>query len=79
LLARERRQSRLARLSGRLHSLSPLAVLGRGYALVRREPSGEIVRRYDQVSPGEPITVQLAEGRLGARVERTEPDAESSG
>jgi len=77
-LARERRQARLARLSDRLHTLSPLAVLGRGYALVRREPDGEIVRRHDQVSPGDGLAVRLGEGRIRARVEAAEADAESS-
>jgi exodeoxyribonuclease VII large subunit len=79
LLAGERRQAQLARLSDRLQSLSPLAVLGRGYALVRREPDAEIVRRPAQVSLGDRIVVQLAEGRIRARVESAEPEPEAPG
>ena len=54
---------------GRLQSLSPLAVLGRGYSLTRL-PSGVVVRRAAQTSPGDAIEVLLHEGTLGARVEQ---------
>ena len=53
---------------GRLQSLSPLAVLGRGYSLTRR-PTGAIVRRADDVRTGDAIEILLHEGALGARVE----------
>jgi exodeoxyribonuclease VII large subunit len=59
---------------GRLESLSPLAVLGRGYSLTR-EPSGGIVRRATQVRRDDMIEILLHEGRLDARVtEVTERD-----
>lgn len=61
---------RLARAAGRLDALSPLAVLGRGYSLTRTA-AGEIVRAARQVSPGQSVSVLLAEGRLDCRVERT--------
>jgi len=54
---------------GRLESLSPLAVLGRGYSLAR-SPSGAVVRRATDVSPGDAIEILLHEGTLDARVER---------
>jgi exodeoxyribonuclease VII large subunit len=54
---------------GRLQSLSPLAVLGRGYSLARL-PSGAIVRRAADAAPGEAIEILLHEGTLDARVER---------
>jgi exodeoxyribonuclease VII large subunit len=58
---------------GRLQSLSPLAVLGRGYSLTRR--SGAIVRRAADVSRDDTIEILLHEGRLDARVtEVTERD-----
>jgi len=57
----------------RLAALSPLAVLQRGYAIVRDE-QGRVVRRAGQVAPGDALEVLLAQGRLWSRVEYTEPD-----
>jgi exodeoxyribonuclease VII large subunit len=54
---------------GRLASLSPLAVLGRGYSLTRLA-SGAVVRRAAETYPGAVIEILLHEGSLGARVER---------
>jgi len=65
-----RSQHRLGTLVGRLDSLSPLAVLGRGYSLTRRA-TGEIVRDAAQVGPGDTVDVLLARGSLDCRVERT--------
>jgi exodeoxyribonuclease VII large subunit len=63
------RQHRLAGAAGRLDSLSPLAVLGRGYSLTRAA-DGRIVRAARQVRPGDPLSVLLHEGSLDCRVER---------
>jgi len=54
---------------GRLQSLSPLAVLGRGYSLTRL-PSGVVVRRAVDIHPGAAIEILLHEGALDARVEQ---------
>lgn len=61
------RRADLARAVGKLESLSPLAVLQRGYALVFDE-RGSLVQRSEQVAPGELIDVRLHEGALRARV-----------
>jgi exodeoxyribonuclease VII large subunit len=53
-----------------LAALSPSRVLERGYAVVRGA-DGSVVRQSDQVNPGTAIDVQLARGRLTARVEET--------
>jgi exodeoxyribonuclease VII large subunit len=55
---------------GQLDSLSPLAVLGRGYSLTRLLPSGAIVRSAAQTRPGDAIEILLHQGGLDARVER---------
>ncbi len=65
----ERRRSALSRCAGQLDSLSPLAVLGRGYALVTREHDGAIVRRAGEVEVGQSVDLRLAQGGLVARVE----------
>ncbi|HEV8585295.1 MAG TPA: exodeoxyribonuclease VII large subunit [Methylomirabilota bacterium] len=58
---------RLAGAAGRLDSLSPLAVLSRGYSLTLTA-SGDIVRSARQVLAGDEVTVMLHEGSLAARV-----------
>ncbi len=68
-------QVRLARqrtdaAAGRLESLSPLAVLGRGYSLTQRDGDGQIVRDAAQLAPGERIATRFARGRCISRVER---------
>lgn len=54
--------------AGKLDALSPLAVLGRGYSLCWTA-QGKLLRRAADVSVGEPIRVDLHEGRLHCRVE----------
>ena len=70
----ERARSRLAATAGRLDSLSPLAVLARGYAIVWKVNTQAIVRRADDCASGERLRVRVGEGELTATVERT-PDA----
>jgi len=62
------RRQAIEALAGRLDSLSPLACLGRGFAVCLR-PSGEVVRRATDVVPGDAVRVRLAEGRLDCRVD----------
>jgi len=63
-------QHRFDAAVGRLDSLSPLAVLGRGYSLTRLLPSGVIVRSAAQTRPGDAIEILLHQGAVEARVER---------
>ncbi|MCH2188159.1 exodeoxyribonuclease VII large subunit [Myxococcota bacterium] len=65
----ERRRNRWLGLSARLDSLSPLSVLGRGYALARRVRDGRIVRAPVDAPPGEALTIRLAEGMIQVTVE----------
>ena len=60
-------RSRFAETVGRLESLSPLGVLGRGYSLTRL-PSGAVVRSAGQVAVGDPLEILLHRGALGAQV-----------
>ncbi|MDR3774751.1 MAG: exodeoxyribonuclease VII large subunit, partial [Terracidiphilus sp.] len=60
--------SALRSLDARLHSLSPLAVLDRGYALVLNAEGG-VVRSVAQIGPGDPLTTRLADGVFTSRVE----------
>ncbi|MFP5460860.1 MAG: exodeoxyribonuclease VII large subunit [Gammaproteobacteria bacterium] len=65
----QRRAERADALVHKLELVSPQAVLGRGYAIVRRQ-AGEIVRSPAQVSPGERLDVLLAEGAIEVDVSR---------
>jgi exodeoxyribonuclease VII large subunit len=69
--------ARVRELAGRLHSLSPLAVLGRGYAVCWNETRTSIIRSARRVHRGEAVRVTLAEGELGCRIEDTWPTTES--
>lgn len=51
-----------------LENMSPLAVLRRGYSIVRTYPGGRIVRRAEEVAPGDPIEIKLSSGQLKAEV-----------
>jgi exodeoxyribonuclease VII large subunit len=57
-------------LDARLHSLSPLSVLERGYALVI-SADGVLVRSSAQLSTGEVLSTRLADGSFTSRVEST--------
>lgn len=65
--AQEGRARQLGVLGARLHALSPLQVLGRGYAIGMDE-HGRALRRAQEVTVGQRLTLRLAEGRLEARV-----------
>ncbi len=60
------RRSALDGLQARLGALSPLATLERGYAIVRREDTGEVVRRVQQVQAGDTLTIRVQDGEFGA-------------
>ncbi len=60
---------RLDSLTRRLDSLSPLAVLQRGYAVITRAGTAEVIRAADSVSPGEALEVRVSAGQFAVRVE----------
>ena len=62
------REQRLALASRTLDAVSPLATLGRGFAVVSRVADGALLRDAAQVSVGEQIEARLAKGRLRAQV-----------
>jgi exodeoxyribonuclease VII large subunit len=52
----------------KLDSLSPLATLERGYALVQSHANGEIISNISQVERGDMIKVQVSDGQFNSRV-----------
>ena len=70
-LARQQTAQRIqqfASLAAKLDALSPLSVLGRGYAVARTE-DGQILRAAQDVSVGEKIEVLLGQGSLNCTVD----------
>jgi exodeoxyribonuclease VII large subunit len=64
----QRQQQQLQHLAHALDTVSPLATLSRGYAIVTTAVSDKIVRRASQVNPGDAIHTRLAQGRLVSTV-----------
>ena len=67
-LARQRADS----LAARLDSLSPLAVLGRGYSLTQRTADGVVIRDAGQLAAGDQLRTRFARGEAVSRVEQVE-------
>ncbi len=63
----DREMRRFTGLTASLDALSPLKVLGRGYAMAQSQ-EGQILRCSAQVAPGDRIRVQLAKGSLDCTV-----------
>ncbi len=59
----DREKGRLAAAAASLDALSPLRVLGRGYALAQTA-KGDVLRSVSQVEAGEKVKLRLSEGRL---------------
>jgi exodeoxyribonuclease VII large subunit len=68
---RHREQGRFGAAAARLESLSPLAVLGRGYAVCWNADRTAIVRSAATVSPSARVQVTLHDGEIQCIVEET--------
>ena len=66
----ERRRHAAGSLAARLHALSPLAVLSRGYAVARAE-DGRVLRTVSDFPPGTDFTLRLSDGAVRARTEES--------
>ena len=74
-LTEPRRQ--LASLAASLDAMSPLKVLGRGFALVTGE-NGEPLRRAEDAPEGSRVVARLSKGSLQCRVEKAITEEEPS-
>ncbi len=59
----------MTRSAGKLESLSPLAVLARGYSVTQRVSDGTIIRDASEVSPGDQIVSRLQQAEIVSNVE----------
>jgi len=70
----ERKKQQFVRLTSGLDAMSPLKVLARGYSMAR-DKDGMLLRSVSQTAPGDPVGIQLEDGRILARVEEIERGA----
>ena len=61
-------RERVARLAAALDAMSPLKVLGRGYAIAQKE-DGQVLSSVEQAEPGDKFTLRLSDGSLDCRVD----------
>jgi len=61
-------REKYASLAAALDAMSPLKVLGRGYAIARRE-DGKVVKKATDVKPGDRITVRMKKDEIKCVVE----------
>jgi len=67
-------EAQLSRAAASLDALSPLKVLGRGYAIAR-DAEGHVVGDAGQLAPGDEISVLLGTGAVRAEVTQVEKTA----
>ncbi|HEX3602251.1 MAG TPA: exodeoxyribonuclease VII large subunit [Lacipirellulaceae bacterium] len=67
------RESRLARLAGKVESLSPLAVLARGYTITQNAATKAVLREASSLRVGQLIVTRFASGEAVSKVERIDP------
>ena len=58
-----------------INTLSPLAILGRGYSILHMVPTGQVLHRAKDVGVGQELEAQLASGRLNCVVTRVVDDS----
>ena len=71
-------RERLARLAAALDAMSPLKVLGRGYAIAQKE-DGAVIASVADAEAGEEFVLRLRDGRLRSRVEKQEAEIGPAG
>ena len=65
----QRRQQHLASLAHALETVSPLATLSRGYAIVSHATEPTVIRDSHQLQQGDALQLRLQHGRVYCRVE----------
>ncbi len=63
------RQRNVANLAGKLQSLSPIAVLERGYTISQETKSGKVLRSVGQLRIDQSIVTKFTDGTILSRVE----------
>ncbi|MGB5992465.1 MAG: exodeoxyribonuclease VII large subunit, partial [Desulfobacterales bacterium] len=64
------KRSILRELEAKLHTLSPEAILARGYSITRTIPDAAVIRDPQEVSIGQDLEVMVAGGAFICSVKR---------
>lgn len=67
------RRAGVTGLAQALAAFDPMAVLARGYAVVRRLEDGSVVRTVAQAPPGTALDITVRDGHFGAIADKTKP------
>ena len=67
------RGERLRGTALRLHSLSPLLTIARGYAVVRRDADATLITSVHQAQAGDRLTIQVSDGQIPVQVQSGSP------
>ncbi|MGI9060175.1 MAG: exodeoxyribonuclease VII large subunit [Ktedonobacteraceae bacterium] len=67
------RGERLRGTALRLHSLSPLLTIARGYAVVRRDADAALITSVQQVQADDRLTIQVSDGQIPVQVQSGSP------
>lgn len=62
------RQSELTALAGKLETLSPLGVLGRGYSLTHDQSTGRLITSVGKLKANQQIVSRLADGEVISKI-----------
>lgn len=73
-----RHRQKLTALAAGLDAMSPLKVLGRGYAMVRTE-QGSVIKSYREAAPGARVRVTLGQGGLYCTVDQSRERMDEDG
>lgn len=65
-------ESRLATISGKIDSLSPLAVLARGYTITQDSRTGGVIRAASRMRVGQTIVTRFSQGTAVSKIESIE-------
>ena len=73
----ESKRSSFSTTGAKLNTLSPLAILGRGYSVTRALPGYALVKDVRTVSIGGHVEVTVSKGAMVCRIERKRQDGEA--
>jgi exodeoxyribonuclease VII large subunit len=68
------RQERVKSAAQHLHALSPLQTIARGYAVVRREETGQLITSVKQVEASDALDIHVRDGHIRGVVWHVIPD-----